>query len=117
MIGLAPALIEIFFGRKRNEPRQDSTAQARAQIESQTIPSIISKLENQVKPAVLETRDMMFEEIQKKIGESLSANTEAMEQAKREKEERQEKHSNEIASMQADVDILKSMFIENRCGA
>ena len=86
--------------------------QARAQVESQIIPSIVAKLESQVGPAVLETRDMMFAEIKARIDESLAAETKALESAKKEKDARMAEHEQKIAQMQRDLADLQGMLIE-----
>lgn len=111
VVGLAPALIEIFFGSRGKQPQADPRVQVRAQVEAQAIPAILSHLESQITPAVMETRDMMFEGIRKKIGESMDAATEAMEQAKKEKEKLAADHANILAQMRSDMEDLQGLLI------
>lgn len=112
LVALAPAIIEIFFASRGRQPQSDPRVQVRAQIESQAIPAILSRLEGQVAPAVMETRDMMFEEIKNKIGESMHVAAEAMEQAKKEKEGLAASHASNMEQMWHDVDELKTLVID-----
>lgn len=114
LVALAPALIEIFFASRGRQSQPDPRVQVRAQIEAQAIPSILSRLESQVTPAVMETRDMMFEEIKNKISESMHVAAEAMELARKEKEGLVANHASSMEQMQHDVDELKSLIIDKR---
>ena len=110
LLALAPILIKVFFGcRKNSQP--DPKLQARAQVEA-AIPGIINRLEGQITPAVLETRDSMFAEIQKRIGENMKAATEAMEQAKKEKLELESQHEKVREQINMHIATLKEMYIE-----
>lgn len=112
LVALAPALIEIFFASRGSQPQPDPRVQVRAQIEAQAIPAILSRLEGQVAPAVLETRDMMFEEVRNKINESMEVAAEAMEQARKEKEGLVASHASNMEQLRHDVDELKTLVID-----
>ncbi len=111
LVGVAPILISLFFGSRNKSPQQDPKLQARAQVEA-AIPGILNRLEGQITPAVLETRDNMFAEIKKKIGESMNAATEAMEQAKKEKMELKSQHEKVREQINTHIAALKGMYIE-----
>ena len=86
-------------------------AEVRARVEAQAIPALMSRLGDQIIPAVMQTRDSMFEEIKNKIDENMSAAQDALEQAKKEKENLQTEYEDNIASIKADVETLKNMVI------
>lgn len=111
VVALAPALIELFFSAK-GASQPNVLDQARAHVESQVIPSVIARLENQIGPAVLETRDMMFTEIKARIDESLAAETRALESAKKEKDGRIAEHEKNVGQMQRDLVTLQDMLIQ-----
>ena len=71
----------------------------------------MSRLGDQIIPAVMQIRDSMFEEIKNKIDENMSAAQDALEQAKKEKENLQTEYEDNIASIKADVETLKNMVI------
>lgn len=83
LVGIAPTLINLFFGSKKQQA--EPLAEVRARVGAQVIPALMSRLENQIIPAVMQTRDSMFEEIKNKIDENMSAAQDALEQAKKEK--------------------------------
>ena len=109
VIALAPALINFFFGDKKQQP--DQTQQIRAQVESQGIPTLLQRLEEVISPAVMQSRDQMFHEIEQKIRESQQAAAQAMEQARQEKTGRLETFAKSQAEIQADIETLRSLLI------
>ena len=111
IVGVAPMLIDIFFGSRNKSPQPDPKLQARAQVEA-AIPAILNRLEGQITPAILEMRDNMFAEIKEKIDENINAATEAMEQAKKEKIELKSQHEKMLKQIDMDITALKEMYIE-----
>ncbi len=109
LVGIAPTLINLFFGSKKQQA--EPLAEVRARVGAQVIPALMSRLENQIIPAVMQTRDSMFEEIKNKIDENMSAAQDALEQAKKEKENLQTEYEDNIARIKADVETLKNMVI------
>jgi len=109
LVGIAPTLINLIFGGQKQQA--DPLAEVRARVEAQAIPALMSRLGDQIIPAVMQTRDSMFEEIKNKIDENMSAAQDALEQAKKEKENLQTEYEDNIASIKADVETLKNMVI------
>lgn len=110
LIALAPALINLFFGdqnRQQPDPRQS----AREQVVATGIPAAMARLESAITPAVMETRDMMFREIEQKIRENQQAAMQAMEQARNEFADRQRKHAENREQIQTDIERLRELLI------
>lgn len=112
VIALAPALINLFFGGGQKKMRDPDPRQSvRAQLEANGIPAAMARLESAITPAVMETRDMMFKEIEQKIRESQQTAIEAMEQAKNEIAGQRKKHAESMEQIQSDIQGLRELLI------
>ena len=111
LIALAPALVNVFFGARKQPQGATLAQQARVQMESEGIPAIMQRLESAITPAIMQTRDVIFKEIEQKIRENQQAAAQAMEQAKNEKQNRFQDHAQIQAQIQADIKCLQGLRI------
>lgn len=111
VIAIAPALINFFFGGKKQQQGPDPAQVARSQVVSQGIPQAMARLESAITPEVMKTRDAMFREIELRIRESQEAALQAIELVKKEKETRQMDHAALQSQIQTDIDSLRALAI------
>lgn len=107
IVGIAPAVINLFFSAKAAQ-QPDPQEQARFQVETQ-LPLILNSLHAEVEPAVLETRDMMLAEIQARISENIAAEASALEAARKRKQQEEAVYAQTLAAMQQDMEILQKL--------
>lgn len=107
-----PFVIDIIgdFAKKSAERKQ--LDEARSYVQSQAIPSIISKVEGDVARAVMETHDAMLAELTKQIEASIEAQEIALSEAQKEYTSRRADHDEKLKKLTNDLETIRSLMIK-----
>ncbi|MBQ7197172.1 MAG: dynamin family protein [Synergistaceae bacterium] len=114
-VALAPVVAELivaFRGNRAAETAQlNRREQVRTHLEESVIPDILRKLESDITPAMLETRDEMIEKIKSSIAEAISIEEKALQDAKKQIEEAKKDYANRITELEKDYEALEALLI------
>ncbi|MBQ9418773.1 MAG: dynamin family protein [Synergistaceae bacterium] len=114
-VALAPVVAELIVAFRGNKAAMSAQANQREQVrqhlEESVIPQIVSKLESDITPAMLETRDDMMEKIQTSISEAIAIEEKALQDAKNQADEQRKDHDSRIAELTKDYEALEALLI------
>ena len=114
-VALAPVVAELivaFRGNRAAEVAQSNRReQVRTHLEESVIPDILRKLESDITPAMLETRDEMIEKIKSSIAEAISIEEKALQDAKKQIEEAKKDYANRVTELEKDYEALEALLI------
>ena len=114
-VALAPVVAELivaFKGNRSAEVAQSNRReQVRTHLEESVIPDILRKLESDITPAMLETRDEMIEKIKSSIAEAISIEEKTLQDAKKQIEEAKKDYADRVTELEKDYEALEALLI------